>query len=274
MDLDSTLRHLRESGEGIHMPHVYYGDPHDRFSHQLIHTLSSEADLLEFGIPFSDPTADGPTFQAACERALRAGMNPIKCIHGIRKLRNQGITIPIIVTTYYNIPFVFGITSFIKTIHDAGAQAILVPNLPVEEAQPLFDASRKYNIDVILQVTPATSQSRLQRIVEIAKGFIYIINVEGVTGVRTRFHKSTFQLINTVRKYTDIPLLAGFGIAKRQHAEAMVAAGADGVIVGSAYAKIYERNLTHPETTLPRIQELSRQIKQGCKQGYTMRIQE
>jgi tryptophan synthase alpha chain len=274
MDLSSILHHLRESGEGIHMPHVYYGDPHETFSHQLIHTLSSDADLLEFGIPFSDPTADGPTFQAACERALRAGMNPIKCIQGIRKLRNQGIAIPIIVTTYYNIPFVFGITSFIKTIHEAGAQAILVPNLPVEEARPLFDACRRYGIDVILQVTPATSQSRLQRIVEIARGFIYIINVEGVTGVRTRFHKSTFQLINTVRKYTEIPILAGFGISDPQHAEAMVAAGADGVIVGSAYAKIYERNLTHPATTLPRIRELSRQIKQGCNQGYTMRIQE
>jgi tryptophan synthase alpha chain len=272
MDLESTLHHLRERGEGAHMPHVYYGDPHEAFSQELIHTLSYEADLLEFGIPFSDPTADGPTFQLACERALHAGMTPIKCFQGIRKLRKEGITIPIIVTTYYNIPYVYGIASFIKTMHDAGAQAILVPNLPIEEAQPLFAASRKYHIDVILQVSPATSQSRIQHIVDAAKGFIYIINVEGVTGARNRFHKSTFQLIDTVRKQTGIPLLAGFGISQHHHAEAMVAAGADGVIVGSAYAKIYERNLTYPATTLPEIQELARQIKQGCNTGFSRRL--
>ena len=272
MDLESTLHHLRERGEGAHMPHVYYGDPHEEFSLQLIHTLSDEADLLEFGIPFSDPTADGPTFQLACDRALRAGMTPLKCIQGIRKLRKEGITIPIIVTTYYNIPYVHGITSFVKAIQTAGAQAILVPNLPIEEAQPLFAASRKHRIDVILQISPATSQSRIQHIIKAAQGFIYIINVEGVTGARNRFHKSTFQLIDTVSKQTDIPLLAGFGISQPQHAEAMVAAGVDGVIVGSAYAKIYEKNLTQPATTLPQIQELAKQIKQGCIRGYTKRI--
>lgn len=272
MELEHTLRRLHECGEGAHMPHVYYGDPHEEFSQQLIHTLSNEADLLEFGIPFSDPTADGPTFQLACDRALRAGMTPLKCIQGIRKLRKEGITIPIIVTTYYNIPYVYGITSFVKAIQTAGAQAILVPNLPIEEAQPLFTASQKYHIDVILQISPATSPTRIQHIIKAAKGFIYIINVEGVTGARNRFHKSTFQLIDTVRKQTDIPLLAGFGISQQQHAEEMVAAGADGVIVGSAYAKIYEKNLTHPDDALPEIQELAKQIKQGCYRGYGQRI--
>jgi tryptophan synthase alpha chain len=271
MDLESTLIHLRESGEGAHMPHVYYGDPHEEFSLQLINTLSNEADLLEFGVPFSDPTADGPTFQLACERALRAGMTPLKCVQAIRKLRKEGITLPIIVTTYYNIPYVYGITSFVKAIHTAGAQAILVPNLPIEEAQPLFAASHKHHIDVILQISPATSSSRIQHIVNAAHGFIYIINVEGVTGARNRFHKSTFQLIDTVSKQTDIPLLAGFGISQHQHAEAMVAAGVDGVIVGSAYAKIYEKNLTRPAKTLPKIQELAKQIKQGCIRGYNKR---
>ena len=258
MQIDRKFQQLNEKAEGAFMPHVYYGDPNEEFSLKLIKTLVGNGpDLIEFGIPFSDPTADGPTFQLACERALREGMTPIKCFQGIRKLRKEGITIPIIVTTYYNIPYVYGITSFIKTIHDAGAQAILVPNLPIEEAQPLFAASRKYHIDVILQVSPATSQSRIQHIVDAAKGFIYIINVEGVTGARNRFHKSTFQLIDTVRKHTGIPLLAGFGISQHHHAEAMVAAGADGVIVGSAYAKIYERNLTHPATTLPEIPRTS-----------------
>lgn len=271
MDLEVTLNLLRERSEGAHMPHVYYGDPQERFSHKLIHTLSAEADLLEFGIPFSDPTADGPTFQAACERALKAGMNPHQCIQGIRKLRRQGLKRPIVVTTYYNIPFVWGIGSFIRTIQEAGAQAILIPNLPVEEAQPLLDAGQRYGIDVILQVTPATSQSRLHRIVDVARGFLYVINVEGVTGVRNCFQKSTFQLITQVRKHTDIPLLAGFGIAQPHHAEAIVAAGADGVIVGSAYAKIYEEKLINPVATLPQIQELAREIKQSCIQGYRRR---
>ena len=120
-------------------PRVCYGDPNEEFSLTLIKDLvENGADLIKFGIPFSDPTADGPTFQAACERYLEKGMTHAKCILGIKKLRRSGLEIPLIVTTYYNIPYVTGIGTFLSEIKKAGAQAIIVPDLPVEEGQASF----------------------------------------------------------------------------------------------------------------------------------------
>jgi len=255
------------------MPHVYYGDPNEEFSLKLIKNLvENGADLIEFGIPFSDPTADGPTFLAACERALKKSVTPAKCIQGIKKLRRSGLEIPLIVTTYYTIPYVTGIGAFLSEIKKAGAQAIIVPDLPVEEANILLDEGKKRGVHVILQVTPTTNEDRLKKIADIASGFLYVINVEGVTGARESLADSTLKLVNRVRRHTNVPLLAGFGISKREHAAAVVSAGADGAVAGSAYAKIYEKNLKQPEETLPEIARLAKQIKQGCVEGYRRRI--
>lgn len=273
MDLEKKFRELKDRREGAHMPHVYYGDPNEEFSLKLIKNLvENGADLIEFGIPFSDPTADGPTFQAACERALKKSITPTKCIQGIKKLRRNGLEIPLIVTTYYNIPYVTGIGAFLSEIKKAGAQAILVPDLPVEEAGVLLDEGKKRGLHVILQVTPTTNEDRLKKIADAASGFLYVINVEGVTGARESLADSTLKLVNRVRRHTDVPVLAGFGISKREHVAAVVSAGADGAVAGSAYAKIYEKNLKKPEETLPEIAQLAEQIKKGCIEGYRRRI--
>lgn len=273
MDLEKKLRVLKEQREGAHMPHVYYGDPNEKFSLRLIKSMvENGADLIEFGIPFSDPTADGPTFQEACERALKKQMTPTRCIQGINKLRRSGVKTPIIVTTYYNIPYVVGIGNFLGEIKKAGAQAIIIPNIPIEEAGELLDEGKKLGIHIILQIAPTTNENRLKKIADVASGFLYVINVEGVTGTRDNLTGSTLKLVNRVRKHTDVAILAGFGISKREHAEAVVSAGADGVIAGSAYAKIYEKNLMTPEETLPEITQLVRQIKRGCVEGYKQRF--
>jgi tryptophan synthase alpha chain len=272
MKLETKFRDLQSKGEGALMPHVYYGDPHEEFSLQLLETLvENGADLLEFGIPFSDPTADGSTFQAVCERALANGMTPSRCIEGIKKLRAKGIENPIVVTTYYNIPYVMGIGNFLKKIKEAGAQAIIVPNVPVEEADVLLTEGKKSRIHPIFQIAPTSTEDRLKKIADIASGFLYVIGVEGVTGVRESLGDSTLKLVKRVRRHTDMPLLAGFGISTRQQAAAVVAAGADGAIAGSAYARIYEKNLKKPDETLPEIECLVRQIKQGCIEGYRQR---
>jgi len=272
MDLEDKFQDLKARREGAHMPHVYYGDPSEDFSLQLIHTLADAgADMIEFGIPFSDPTADGATFQAACDRALKNGMTPTKCIEGIKKLRTSGVELPIIVTTYYNIPYVTGLETFMRKIKAAGAQAIIVPNLPIEEARDLLNEGKKQGIRVILQATPTTTDDRLQRIADAASGFLYVINVEGVTGARERLTDSTLTLIQRVKPHTNMPVLAGFGISTREQAAAAVSVGADGVIVGSAYTKIYEKNLQNPEETLPDVARLAQQIKRGCIDGYTKR---
>jgi len=278
MNLEEKFRELKERREGAHMPHVYYGDPNEEFSLKLIKNLViNGADLIEFGIPFSDPTADGLSFQAACERALKKYMTPTKCIQGIKKLRRSGLEIPLVVTTYYNIPYIAGTGAFLSEIKEevflseikrAGAQAIIVPDLPVEEAGILLEEGKKKGVYVILQVTPTTNEGRLKKIADIASGFLYVINVEGVTGARESLTDSTLKLVNRVRRHTDLPMLAGFGISKREHAAAVVSAGADGAVAGSAYAKIYEKNINNPEETLPEITRLAKQIKLGCIEGY------
>jgi tryptophan synthase alpha chain len=272
MELTRKLQQLREKGEGAHMPHVYYGDPSLEFSMRLISTLSENgADILEFGIPFSDPTADGPTFIAACERALENDVTPVKCIEAIRELKSRGFELPIVVTSYYNLLYVAGVGRFLKRLSDAGADAIIVPNLPIEEAETLLYEAERTGIHAILQVTPTTTGERLKKICEASSGFIYVINVQGVTGVRDTLSQSTIELIERVRSHTDTPILAGFGISKPAHARSVIEAGADGAIAGSVYTRIYERNLKNPEQALPEISKLANQIKQACKEGVINR---
>jgi tryptophan synthase alpha chain len=272
MDLEDKFRALKARRQGALMPHVYYGDPTEAFSLKLIETLATNgADLIELGIPFSDPTADGPTFQAACERALNNSMTPSRCVHGIKTLRRRGLDVPLVVTTYYNIPYSVGVGAFVTSIKDAGAQAILVPDLPLEEASDLLPEGKKRGIHVILQIAPTTTEDRLKEIANIASGFLYVIGIEGVTGARERVAASTLTLLNRLRQYTEVPLLAGFGISTREHAAAVVSAGADGVVAGSVFAKRYEKNLRKPEETLPEIAQLTREIKQGCIDGYWQR---
>jgi tryptophan synthase alpha chain len=273
MDLEEKFLELAGRGEGAHMAHVYYGDPNEDFSIKLIETLfENGADIIEFGIPFSDPIADGEVFRAACERALNRGITPAKCINGIKMLRANGIKAPMVVTTYFNIPYTMGIERFLDEIRIAGAQAILIPDLPMEEAKPLMGIARKKGLDVILQVSPTTSEARLEEILARASGFIYLIGLEGVTGSKPKDRKATLRLIIKAREKTNKPILVGFGISKGKDAEEMVSAGADGVVVGSAYARIYSENLMEPFQKLSEIAKLAKEIKLGCINGYRRRI--
>ncbi len=268
MDLEEKFRELNRRREGAHMAHVYYGDPNEEFSIELIETLAkSGADIVEFGIPFSDPIADGITFQAACERALRGGVTPAKCIRGIEKLREDGLEAPIVVTTYFNIPYAIGFRRFLGEIKSAGAQGILIPDLPMEEAEPFLGAIREEGLHLIFQVAPTTHRERLERILAKASGFIYLIGLEGVTGSRLR-GKEVIKPLGAVKRGAAIPVIVGFGISKREHAETIVSAGADGVAVGSAYARIYSEDLECPWRKLSEVARLASEIKKGCVEGY------
>lgn len=264
-----TLEDVFSNEKGVYMAHVYYGDPTEEFSIKEIKTLCENGvDIVEFGIPFSDPTADGPVFQRACERALNNGMTPAKAIEGIRKLRTEGVKAPIVVTSYYNPIVHAGVENFIESIKSAGADAIIVPNVPYEESDPLLEAGKQYGINIIFLVAPTTPERRLVEILKRARGFVYVITITGVTGTRDTLKDSTLELVNRVRKYTEIPLLAGFGISKKEHAKAVVTAGADGAITGSALGEIYEKNIDNPDMTLNELAEFTREIKQGCIDGY------
>lgn len=264
MKFGEKFEDLRGKKEGAYMAHVYYGDPNEKFSQKLIKTLvESGADFMELGIPFSDPTSDGPTFQTACERALRNDITPRKCIQGIKKLRDEGLDVPIAVTTYYNIPYVAGVENFLSDLRGI-AQAIIVPDVPIEESDVLLETARMNDIDVVFQVTPTTDEGRMRKIAETTSGFLYLVSIEGVTGAREKVADSSFRLVNEARKLTNIPIMVGFGISKGEHAKSVISAGADGIITGSAICKIYEQNLEKPENTLPEVAEFARSIKEGC----------
>lgn len=269
--LEMKFQELRKRGEGAHIAHVYYGDPCEKFSIRLIETLvENGADIIEFGIPFSDPIADGPIFQAACERALKAGITPAKCIKALKKLRDRGLEAPVIVTTYFNIPYIMGFERFLEKI-SAHAQGLLIPDLPLEEASPYIKMVSKKGLHLILQVAPTTSKERLKKIAEAATGFIYLISLEGVTGSRLKSINKTRRLIAKVKAHTNLPVIVGFGISRREHAEVFMEAGADGVVVGSAYTKLYAQKLENPFEKLPEIAKLASEIKQGCLRNLKKR---
>jgi tryptophan synthase alpha chain len=266
MVLEEYIGEIIGRGEGVHMPHIYYGDPSQDFSIELLKVLArSGGDLLEVGIPFSDPVADGGVFQRVCWRALEGGVTPRDCINGVRRLRGMGVMNPIVLTTYYNIPYVFGLERFMEEISVAGVQGLIVPDAPMEESDQLISEGSRHGIDVILQVAPTTSDERLKRIVDMASGFIYVINVEGVTGSREIVQESTIWLVKRVRRHTDLPVLAGFGVSTAEHARALMEAEADGVVAGSVYAGIYESRLDAPMDALPLIADKARELKNGCR---------
>jgi tryptophan synthase alpha chain len=273
MDIKDKFQDLKRRREGAHMAHVYYGDPNEEFSLRLIETLvENGADIIELGIPFSDPIADGVVFQEACQRALNGGVTPAKCIDGIKRLRAKGLEAPIVVTTYFNIPYVMGFNKFLNIVKNAGAQGVLFPDLPLEEAKPLKKLVVKAGLNLILQVALTTPYKRLKQILAEASGFVYLISVEGVTGTKLKSQSSTVRLIKAVREQSDIPIMVGFGISKKELAETLVAAGADGVVVGSAYAQVYSENLKNPFQKLNEIAKLAREIKSGCVEGYRKRV--
>ncbi len=259
--LDSLMTHKNP----VYMTHVYYGDPSPEFSLQLIHTLAENgADIIEFGIPFSDPTSDGPAFQRACQRAIEHGMTPSCAMAGISRLRDEGIENPVVVTSYYNILHNMGIERFIHRIAEAGADAVLVPDLPVEEASELEESGRRENIRVLFMISPNTPQSRLKVILSHAKGFLYLTSVMGVTGVREMLKLDIQGVISRVREISPIPILVGFGISKAEHAREAVLCGASGVVTGSAICEIYESVIGSPQDSLDAIAQFVREIRNGC----------
>ena len=252
----------------VYMAHMYYGDPSEVFSLKAMKLLCEHGvDIIEFGIPFSDPNADGPVFQKACQRALQNGMTPIKAIHGIAQLRKTGMKQPLVVTSYYNPIFQMGVDTFVEKIMHAGANALIVPNVPYEESDELLQAGEKHGINIIFLIAPTTSEQRLKEIIKRAKGFLYIITETGVTGVRESISDSTVDLIRRVRKQTNLPLLGGFGISNKHQAKAVIAAGANGVITGSVIGKIYEKYLGNPEKSFPEMIKKIQEIRKGCNEA-------
>jgi tryptophan synthase alpha chain len=223
------------------------GDPDEPTCVRIARTLiEGGTDILELGIPFSDPVADGLTIQKADERALAAGTTPGSVFEMVREIRRES-DIPIVFLTYFNIVYHRGIERFYQEAQESGVDGILIADMPVEESDEVCEASFRHNIDPIFLITRTTSDERIKKITERARGYLYIVTVLGVTGVRENISSGAIDLLDRVRKQTQLPLALGFGISLPEHAKTCAAAGADGIIVGSAIVDIVERNAGDPD---------------------------
>jgi tryptophan synthase alpha chain len=210
------------------------GDPDPKRSLKIVQTLiANGADALELGLPFSDPTADGPVIQAADVRALKAGTTVDDCFKIISTIRKSS-DIPVGLLVYFNLIFMRGIDRFYKDCKQSGVTSVLVADLPLEHFNEIAAAAKKYGIAPVFMVSERTTDDRLKKIIKVADGYLYLVSYVGITGATNSILQSSVKtLIKRCRKYTKLPLFVGFGISTSAHVQAVINAGADGVIVGS-----------------------------------------
>jgi tryptophan synthase alpha chain len=232
--IDEKFNELRKHQRAALMPYLPLGYPTLDVSRQLIRAAADAgADLIELGIPFSDPLADGPVIQRATQVALRNGMTLAKCLEMVRNVREEGITIPLMLMGYYNPILRYGIEAFVRAAKEAGADGLIVPDLPPEEANTLDAACRAHGLDLIFLAAPTSTPARLRKIADATRGFVYLVSVVGVTGARDQVAADLAGFVACVRAISSKPICVGFGIANAESAR-RVAQIADGVIVGSA----------------------------------------
>ncbi|MDD1681421.1 MAG: tryptophan synthase subunit alpha [Methanoregula sp.] len=224
--------------------------------------IDGGTDILELGVPFSDPVADGPTIQKADERSLAAGTTVDTVFDIVRELRKK-TNVPIVFLAYYNMIYHRGIDRFYQEAHVAGVDGILIADMPVEESDDIYETALRYGIDPIFLVTQTTVDERIKKIAARAHGYLYLVAVLGVTGVRDTVSSGAIDLLQRVRKQTTIPLALGFGISTPDQAKTCAEAGADGVIVGSAIVEIVGRNQGNPETMERNLKTYVKQMKKA-----------
>ena len=234
----SNIKSAFENGKAF-IPFVTCGDPDLDTTEKIIRAaVANGADIIELGIPFSDPTAEGPVIQGANIRALAGGVTTDKIFEMVKRLRTD-ITIPMVFTTYANVVFSYDAEKFISICNEIGIDGLILPDLPFEEKEEFSDICRKYDVDLISLIAP-TSDNRIAMIAKEAEGFIYIGSSLGVTGTRREITTDLGSLVSKVRQNTDVPCAIGFGISTPEQA-AKMAALSDGAIVGSAIIKIIEK---------------------------------
>jgi len=257
MKISEKFRELKKKKEGALIAYICAGDPTPEKTKEYVEALArGGADIIELGLPFSDPVADGPTIQAGIERALAGGMNPDIYFEMVGSL-NTGI--PLVVMTYYNLIFKRGLEKFVKDCASSGISGIIVPDLPAEESEELAAFCKKYGVDLIFLAAPTTTEARMKRILAQGTGFIYLVARLGVTGARADIAGTTKELIKRVK--TTTPKAVGFGISNGKQAAEIICAGADGVIVGSAFVDIIAKGGAAGE----RLEALARELKEGIK---------
>ena len=232
----------KKEGRAAFVSYVCAGDPDQETSLLICQQLvQSGVDILELGMPFSDPLADGKTNQLAAERALFAGAKQEKVFNLVRQIR-QFSNLPIVLYTYYNLVFSMGLETFAQTAKEAGVDGVLILDLPLEEANDWLLASRGQSLSTIFIIAPTTQPQRIQKIVTHASGFIYYVSREGVTGEQKNMASGIAESVQLIKQFTDLPVVVGFGVSSEKHVR-LIAESADGVVVGSTLVKCIEENV-------------------------------
>lgn len=227
-----------ENGKAF-IPFITCGDPDLETTAKIVReAVVNGADLIELGIPFSDPTAEGPVIQGANIRALKGGVTTDKVFDLVRELRKD-VTVPMVFMTYSNVVFSYGADKFISTCKEIGINGLILPDLPYEEKEEFLPQCKKYGVDLISLIAP-TSENRIAMIAKEADGFIYLVSSLGVTGTRSEISTDLKSIVDVIRQNTSVPCAIGFGISTPEQAKKM-ADIADGAIVGSAIIKIIEQ---------------------------------
>ncbi|HAG14549.1 MAG TPA: tryptophan synthase subunit alpha [Ruminococcus sp.] len=251
----SKIQEAFKNGKAF-IPFITTGDPDLETTGKIVRAMAEAgADLIELGIPFSDPTAEGPTIQAANIRALSGGVTTDKIFDFVRELRKD-VTVPLVFMTYANVVFSYGIERFAAACEEIGIDGLILPDVPHEEKEEFAPAFRQRGIDFISLVAP-TSENRIAEIAKDAEGFVYVVSSLGVTGERTQIQTDVSKMVAKIREVSDIPCAVGFGISTPEQAAALCA---DGVIVGSAIVK---RIGQYGKEAAPKVAEYVREMKQA-----------
>jgi tryptophan synthase alpha chain len=239
--LDAAFEGLRARGERALVAYLMAGDPSLAVTERLVIEAERRgADVIELGVPFSDPLADGPVIQRADVRALAAGTSLPRVLEMVASLRAR-VRLPLVLMTYYNPVLAFGLKSFARTAADAGADGLIVPDLPHEEAEPLRAEAEPAGLDMVHMVAPTSTPARVRVIARLSRGFIYVVSLTGVTGARRELPPDLGAQIRTLRLVTTKPVCVGFGVSTPEQVAA-VGRLADGVAVGSAIVRAIEEH--------------------------------
>lgn len=238
--IENALSMAKETQSAALMPYFTLGYPDREQSLTAIEAIARHSDLLELGVPFSDPIADGPTVQHSTQKSLEAGTTVAGCLGMVRELRQRGMTTPVLLMGYMNPIMAYGVERFIRDAQQAGVEGLIVPDLPPEESAEIEHYCQQYGLAYVFFLAPTSNPRRIRAITQRANSFIYMVSLTGVTGARSQVSKGLDTFIATIREQTDVPIAVGFGISSAEHARA-VGAYADGVIVGSALINAYNR---------------------------------
>jgi tryptophan synthase alpha chain len=257
VSVSQRLADLRAQKKCALIPFITAGDPDLHTTAEALRLLDkSGADIIELGVPYSDPLADGPVIQAAATRALQKGTTLDNVLNLVREVSPQ-LSAPIVLFTYYNPIFSRGIETFLSEIASSGVKGLVVPDLPLEEADNLIQKAAQESIEVILLVAPTSPAERIEQIAQKSQGFIYLVSVTGVTGIRSQVASGVQDILENIRRFSDKSIGVGFGISTPEQAKVIKNWGSDAIIVGSAFV----RSLS--EGGLPALESLCLSLKQA-----------